>query len=260
MHADDIMIFCKGTSRNVHNLINFFQLYKDSFGQVISKHKSKIFIGSIPGQRLRVISDLLQYFHSDIPFNYFGVPIFKGKPTRRHLYCVADKIKCKLASWKGSILSIMGENSACQLCHSRYASIQFLCICLAGFVFWKTLTVGLEISFGLGKCWIKGFVLFLGTSFVVLKLMVGWDILIWNPSESGELTLKLAYSFVTAQPAPILCFKKMAPQIYPSASFVVWRLMPPTSYFLWMTICGIEELPLFPCVVFAARIVNPMII
>lgn len=109
MQADDIMIFCKGTSRNVHNLINFFQLYKDSFGQVISKHKSKIFIGSIPGQRLRVISDLLQYFHSDIPFNYFGVPIFKGKPTRRHLYCVADKIKCKLASWKGSILSIMGR-------------------------------------------------------------------------------------------------------------------------------------------------------
>lgn len=35
--------------------------------------------------------------------------MFKGKPRKRHLQHIADKIKCKQATWKGSILSIMGR-------------------------------------------------------------------------------------------------------------------------------------------------------
>lgn len=37
------------------------------------------------------------------------MPLFKGKPRRVHLQPIADKIKNKLAGWKGSMLSIMGR-------------------------------------------------------------------------------------------------------------------------------------------------------
>ena len=44
-----------------------------------------------------------------IPFKYLGCPIFKGKPRCIHFRAIVDKIKVKLTSWKGSLLSIMGR-------------------------------------------------------------------------------------------------------------------------------------------------------
>jgi hypothetical protein len=44
-----------------------------------------------------------------MPFNYLGVPIFKGKPKACHLQPIADKIKLKLSAWKASLLSIAGR-------------------------------------------------------------------------------------------------------------------------------------------------------
>jgi hypothetical protein len=43
------------------------------------------------------------------PFNYLGVPIFKGKPKARFFYPIADKIKNKLSAWKASLFSITGR-------------------------------------------------------------------------------------------------------------------------------------------------------
>lgn len=44
-----------------------------------------------------------------LPFIYLGVRIFKGKPRRTYLQPIADRIKVKLSSWKGSLLSVMGR-------------------------------------------------------------------------------------------------------------------------------------------------------
>lgn len=44
-----------------------------------------------------------------MPFVYLGVLIFKGKPCKVHLQPIVDKIKAKLATWKGTMLSIMGR-------------------------------------------------------------------------------------------------------------------------------------------------------
>lgn len=40
---------------------------------------------------------------------YLGAPVFKGKPKRIHLQPITDRIKLKLASWKGVLLSSMGK-------------------------------------------------------------------------------------------------------------------------------------------------------
>jgi hypothetical protein len=44
-----------------------------------------------------------------VPFNYLGVPIFKGKPKSFHLQPITDKVKQKLSAWKASWLSIAGR-------------------------------------------------------------------------------------------------------------------------------------------------------
>lgn len=41
--------------------------------------------------------------------DFLGVSILKGKPKMSHLQPIANRIKCKLASWKCSIIFIMGR-------------------------------------------------------------------------------------------------------------------------------------------------------
>jgi len=48
---------------------------------------------------------MLGFNVGSLPFNYLGVPIFKGKPKAGYFQPVLDKIKTKLASWKASLLS-----------------------------------------------------------------------------------------------------------------------------------------------------------
>ncbi|GAU28861.1 hypothetical protein TSUD_21990 [Trifolium subterraneum] len=83
-------------------------LYVDDI-MVINKQKSKFYPGSISNSRLTMITNLLGFTVGSTPFNYLGCPIFVGTPKVIHFKAIADKIKVKLASWKGSLLSIIGR-------------------------------------------------------------------------------------------------------------------------------------------------------
>jgi hypothetical protein len=58
---------------------------------------------------LQSIAGLLNFKLGSLPFNYLGVPIFKGKPKASQLQPIADKINLKLSAWKASLLSIDGR-------------------------------------------------------------------------------------------------------------------------------------------------------
>jgi len=59
--------------------------------------------------RSNSIRALLGFGPGTILFIYLSVPLFFGKPKKIHLPSIADRIKSKRASWKGSLLSIMGR-------------------------------------------------------------------------------------------------------------------------------------------------------
>jgi hypothetical protein len=109
LYADDIMIFCQGSKRNIRHLMRIFEDYDAVSGQVINKQKSKFYTGAISNARYVVISNLLGFSPGSVPFTYLGCPIFTGRPKVIHFQSIADKIKLKLSSWKGSLLSIMGR-------------------------------------------------------------------------------------------------------------------------------------------------------
>lgn len=109
LYADDILIFCRGTRENVQNISNLFSVYGDAPGQLISLAKCKYYAGNIPPSRIQMLAFILGFSASCLPFTYLGVPIFKVKPKRNHLQPIVDRIKTQLASWKGSLLFIMGQ-------------------------------------------------------------------------------------------------------------------------------------------------------
>lgn len=108
-YADDIMIFCRSSKQNLLNLMNLFRAYGEASGQLISADKCRFYTGTSQSRRLGLLADILGFHSGQLPFTYLGVPIFRGRPRKSHLQPIADRIKAKLASWKGSLLSIMGR-------------------------------------------------------------------------------------------------------------------------------------------------------
>lgn len=88
LYADDIMIFflfCKGKISSIDSLMHLFKSYALTSGQHINPSKSTFFYGSISIARINLMSDLIGFNKGSLPFNYLGVPIFKGKQKRSHL-------------------------------------------------------------------------------------------------------------------------------------------------------------------------------
>jgi len=56
-----------------------------------------------------MLAGLLGFTAGTIPFIYLRCSIFKGKPKAVYFQSTTDKIKSKLSTWKGMVLSIMGR-------------------------------------------------------------------------------------------------------------------------------------------------------
>lgn len=89
--------------------MSLFEDYGLMSGQKLSLGKSTFYAGSISQSKVLKTSRQLGFSIGSLPFTYLGVPIFKGKPRVAHLQPIADRIKAKLAAWKGYLLSIMGR-------------------------------------------------------------------------------------------------------------------------------------------------------
>lgn len=89
------------------------------------------------------ISQCFGFGACSLPFTYPGVPIFVGKPRGRYLLPIADKIKAKLVSWKGTLLFYMGCVQMINSVISGMISSVFLACNTS-----KNYSVGWEISYG----------------------------------------------------------------------------------------------------------------
>jgi hypothetical protein len=108
-YADDLMVFCKGKLSGLNALKDLFDSYALQSGQSINTAKSTIFSGSITQGRLNLMVNLLNFQIGSLPFNYLGIPIFRGKPKVCWLQPIADKIHAKLSAWKASLLYMAGR-------------------------------------------------------------------------------------------------------------------------------------------------------
>lgn len=88
------------------DLLSFMVLNQ---GQHLSLEKCRFFAGCMSITRISALKDFLGFRCGSLPFTYLGVPIFLGKLRRVYLQPIADRIKSKLSSWKGSTLTVMGR-------------------------------------------------------------------------------------------------------------------------------------------------------
>ena len=110
LYADDVLIFCRGTQKNLKHIMGAFGNYGDISGQLVNWGKSSIYFGSsISPSRIGSLQSLVGMQIGHLPFSYLGVPLFQGKPRKAVLRPIADKILSKFAKWKGKSLSLAGR-------------------------------------------------------------------------------------------------------------------------------------------------------
>ncbi|XP_026399682.1 uncharacterized protein LOC113295565 [Papaver somniferum] len=102
--ADDIMIFCKGNSKSLHNLVDLLGKYQRASGQTVCHQKSKIYYGGGSSSWCTYLANYLGMSVATFPDRYLGVQIMPGTVRYRHICNVVEKIKNKLAGWKGRLL------------------------------------------------------------------------------------------------------------------------------------------------------------
>ncbi|KAF1892478.1 hypothetical protein Lal_00010944 [Lupinus albus] len=98
LYTDDILIFCKGLKSNLLALKSLIHDYAHASGQHVNLAKCKFYTCRGAARRIQNLSEILGFTAGSLPFNYLGVPLFKGKSRRMHLQPIAHKIIAKLAT------------------------------------------------------------------------------------------------------------------------------------------------------------------
>ncbi|XP_019427157.1 PREDICTED: uncharacterized protein LOC109335477 [Lupinus angustifolius] len=109
LYADDILIFCRGIKRELAAIKDLFTDYAKISSQCLILGKCKFYSTQANARKISNLTNWLGFGAGQLPFNYLGVPLFRGKPKAIHLQPISDRIVNKLAKWKGSCLSIMGR-------------------------------------------------------------------------------------------------------------------------------------------------------
>lgn len=108
-YADDTIIFCNQDLDSLKNIRKVLILFQLASGLQVNFHKSSLFCLNEPQNWLQQAARVLLCKPGSLPFTYLGLPI-GGISSRIKLWepIIAKMVK-KLASWKGSLLSIGGR-------------------------------------------------------------------------------------------------------------------------------------------------------
>ncbi|XP_050379729.1 uncharacterized protein LOC126797093 [Argentina anserina] len=68
-----------------------------------------VFLEKYAHRRRFVIRKILGVKQGSLPFTYLGVSIFQRRPKRVYFQDIANRVRCKLSSWKGYLLSQAGR-------------------------------------------------------------------------------------------------------------------------------------------------------
>ncbi|XP_019435508.1 PREDICTED: uncharacterized protein LOC109342010 [Lupinus angustifolius] len=109
LYADDIFLFCKGKKAESFELKKLIRDYAEASGQHVNNSKCKLYTATSSPRRIASLVSYLGFSVGSLPVQYLSIPLFKGRPNKIHLQPIVDRILAKLATWKGSTLSIMGR-------------------------------------------------------------------------------------------------------------------------------------------------------
>jgi len=104
--ANDTLFFCEPSYHNMSVVKAILRLFELVSGLRVNFHKSEVGSMGISQLDKRLYSKCLNCRQMDLPFKYLGMTI-GGNPRRIEYWNpIVDKIRSRLATWKGRLLSM----------------------------------------------------------------------------------------------------------------------------------------------------------
>ncbi|KAJ4815734.1 RNA-directed DNA polymerase (reverse transcriptase)-related family protein [Rhynchospora pubera] len=108
-YADDTLLFLRADKEEVERVKWILKGFEGMSGLRINFAKSELIPLNLSDHRATVFASSLNCKLGALPFKYLGLPLHWKRPNRRNWLDVIDKIKKKLSSWKGNLLSLGGR-------------------------------------------------------------------------------------------------------------------------------------------------------
>jgi len=107
LFADDVLLFTKASSSQLHFIRDLFNRFSRASGLKINLHKSRAFYSSgTPRGKITSIFDIRCTTSLD---KYLSFPILKGRPKKSDFFFIIEKMQKRLASWKNKLLNKLGR-------------------------------------------------------------------------------------------------------------------------------------------------------
>ncbi|XP_060202283.1 uncharacterized protein LOC132630733 [Lycium barbarum] len=108
--SDDTIIFSSADSQSLHIIMDILQEYEKVSGQMINKRKSSFYLFSKVSQEIsEQVETITGFVRGHFPFTYLGVPITHARKRKVDYTELLKKIKDRLQTWKGKLLSYGGK-------------------------------------------------------------------------------------------------------------------------------------------------------
>ncbi|GAA0164352.1 hypothetical protein LIER_20010 [Lithospermum erythrorhizon] len=108
--ADDVLVFSSGSKRALTKVMSFLEHYQLVSGEQINREKSSwVTSNKATPARCSIIQRATSFRKGTLPFNYLGIPIFKGKKQIFLFDDLIEKIRGKLHSWSSNFLCFGGR-------------------------------------------------------------------------------------------------------------------------------------------------------
>ena len=110
LYADDAILFCEANEEAVKNLKHILNNFGKASGLKINLTKSYCtMIGDEDNHTTDLLMNTFGCKKQSLPWNYLGLPLCKGKPSRACWEELLKKFDKRLAKWKSGLLSAGGR-------------------------------------------------------------------------------------------------------------------------------------------------------
>ncbi|XP_070039154.1 uncharacterized protein [Nicotiana tomentosiformis] len=110
-YADDTIILASAHPPSLSKIMTVLGNYEKISGQMINKDKSSYYMHSkVANGLFQAVGAITRFARGKFPFTYLGCPIFYTRRRKDYYEDLLKKVKAKLHSWKGKLLSI-GEKA-----------------------------------------------------------------------------------------------------------------------------------------------------
>ncbi|PNX95563.1 ribonuclease H, partial [Trifolium pratense] len=110
--ADDSLMFCRATNKEVSTIQDIIQTYQKASGQLVNLTKSEmVFSKGVTNGIKEEISRILPMQISEYFSKYLGMPIVHGRSKQQIFNYIREKIWKKLKGWKEKNLSFAGRGT-----------------------------------------------------------------------------------------------------------------------------------------------------